>query len=156
MRKKSALKQLAILWSKFLTLLIQAGGFVSYIDQDITGENFPLQDDDLKFKPVKIISIKEYSKSLGGRWPSTDEVKSYLAELGYRPATLAELLLWWLDYLATTYDFCLIVALGSIWHGSAPCIRGAGRSRGLDIKLIEVGWPADYEFAAVELEKKAA
>lgn len=153
MKKQSISKKLAVLWSKFLAVHIQMGGFVSYIDENITGENFPLQDEDLEFGPVEIISIREYLKSLGRRALSTNEVLAYLAKLGYRPATLLELLLWWLANLAKHAN-CLIVALGSVWRGNAPYVDGNDGYRYLYLRSIEYDWREYDEFAAVR--KRAA
>lgn len=85
MKKMSGAKKFMILWSKLLAVLIQAGGFVSYINQNITGENFPLQDEDLEFKPVEIVSIKKRLAELGRQWLPTSEVLVSRRPAAYGP-----------------------------------------------------------------------
>jgi len=141
-------------WSQFLAALVKMCGFVSYTNPDITGENFPYRDGDLAPQPVEIISIKDRLKELGRSWLKTEEVKAYIAELGFRPATLLELLFWWLQNPAKRSDcLCLMVALGSTWRGSVPFVDRYGSNRRLCLYLLETiwSWSEGYGFAAVRL-----
>lgn len=137
-------------WSQFLAALIRVCQFVPYVNPDITGENFPLCDGDLAPKSVEIISIEEYLQKLGKSLLSTLEVKAYLDVLGYRPATLVELLFWWLQNPAK-WSNCLVVALGSAWCGNVPYVYGDGSFRKLNLYSTENVWNEVYEFAAVRI-----
>ena len=135
-------------WSKFLELLIRAGNFVSYANPDINGKNFPYQPGDLDFKKVEVVSIKERLKTLDRDRLSTQEVMDFLAVAGYRPATLFELLWWWIQNLQLQND-CLVVALGSVWDGDVPFVDGHGADRELYLNTVEGDWDGCYGFAAV-------
>jgi hypothetical protein len=68
-------------------------------------------------------------------------------EIGYRPATLAEVLA-----LRVAKQFP-IVALGSVWQfpggRRVPCLDWDGSERSLDLGWFESGWRVIYRFAAV-------
>jgi len=135
-------------WDILLDMLIQLGQFVSYVNSNINGTNFPYQPGDLDFKEVFNISIKKKLRELGRDWLSTQEVKDFLAEQGYRPATLVELLWWWLQNPAK-HKNCLVVALGSIWDDRVPCVSGDDADRGLGLYSVQLHWDEGYVFAAV-------
>ena len=136
------------LWSKFLAALIQACQFVSYVNPNITGENFSYRDGDLSLKSVEVISIKEHLRKLNRSWLRTDEVVVYLKSLGYRPATIVELLFWWLQH-PENWTNCLVVALGSVWDGRVPFVGGRGSCRGLYLSYAALDWYEGFGFAAV-------
>lgn len=132
-------------WSAIFIALVRACRF-TYMNPAITAENFPCGD--VKPGQVVVISIKARLAELGRQWLSTKEVMAYLAELGYRPATLLELLFWWLAN-PTKQANCLAVALGQVWRGLAPCVCGNGGSRDLSLDSVLVDWNEYCEFAAV-------
>lgn len=135
-------------WDKFLEMMISACGFVSYRNPDVNGKNFPYQDGDLEPKRVETLSIKQKLCELGKSNMSTQEVRDYIDSMGYRSATLVELLWWWLKNPAKHAD-CLVFALGSVWRGLVPCVRGHGGGRGLYLLSSERDWRRLCSFAVV-------
>ena len=135
-------------WNKFLAMMISAGQFVSGVNPNIMGDNFPYQAGDLESKLVEVISIKQRIRDLGVSWLTTQQVIDYLDSLGYRPATLIELLWWWIKNPSKWND-CLVVALGSVWDGGVPCVGGDGAYRDLYLDSVERGWGEGCEFAVV-------
>lgn len=135
-------------WSKFFITMIQAGQFVSGVNPNITGANFPFRDGDDEPQQVEVVSIKQRIRDLGVSLLTTQQVIDYLDALGYRPATIVELMWWWVKNPSKLSD-CFVVALGSVWNDSVPCIRGYGAYRILRLDMVEDGWRIDFEFAAV-------
>ncbi len=131
-------------WEKLLAALVRACGF-TYVNPSVNGENFPCNTEPGQ---VEIVSIKARLAELGRSWLSTADVKDYLDMMGYRPATLVELLLWWLANPAR-HASCFVVALGQLWRGDAPYVGGNGDYRYLDLGSIEDGWDGRCGFAAV-------
>ena len=135
-------------WDKFLETMISACGFVSFRNSDVNGKNFPYQDGDLEPKQVETFSIKQKLRELGRSMMSTQEVKDYIDFMGYRSATLVELLWWWLKNPAKHTD-CLVFALGSVWRGLVPYVLGSGGHRGLSLRSTEDDWSERCSFAVV-------
>jgi len=129
-----------VAWNLVLNWIIGACRFVTYMHPDITAEHFPLQLRDLTIKEVIDVAIP--------RSMSTPDVLKFLDEKGLRPATLVELLWWWLTNPAKQSN-CLVVALGSVWDGRAPCVCGGGVDRYLDLLALALDWSANCTFAAV-------
>jgi hypothetical protein len=142
-------------WNKFLKLLIQAGNFSMGVDPFINSLNFFCQSGDFDFREVKVISIKERLKlELSGvERLVTREVVEYLDELGYRPATLFELLWWWLMNPQKRKN-SVVVALGSENEDLFPRVIGEGGEvigavgPKLDYTEGRFGWDTE-SFAAV-------
>lgn len=135
-------------WERVIAMMIRVCEFVSYINPNITGANFPYQTGDLDPKQVEVISIKQRIRDLGVGYLTTQQVLDYLNSLGYRPARLMELLWWWIMN-PTKRANCLVVALGSVWRGLVPCVGGDGSYRGLGLDSVESDWPGRCAFAAV-------
>lgn len=121
--------------------IIAACRFTAYTNPNITAENFPFVVGDLDIKEVQNVAIP---------WPmSTKEVRYHLDSLGLRPATLVEVLWWWLTHPEVQSD-CLVVALGSDWNSRAPCVKGNGDDRQLSLSTVGyVIWSTRWTFAAV-------
>lgn len=135
-------------WNQFLSMMISAGQFVSGVNPNITGDNFPFQAGDLQPKQVEVVSIKQRIRELGVGWLTTQQVKDYIDSLGYRPATLVELLWWWTKNPSKWND-CLVVALGSVWGGHVPFVRGYGAHRSLSLDSVGFDWYEGCGFAVV-------
>ena len=135
-------------WDKFLAMMISTCGFVSYINENIIGKNFPYQDGDLEPKQVETLSIKQKLRELGRSAMTTQEVKDFIDFSGYRSATLVELLWWWLKN-PMEHANCLVFALGSVWRGLVHYVYGNGDRRGLGLNSTEFGWSGDCSFAVV-------
>ena len=127
---------------KALTLsqLIKANKF-TYVNKDIITKNFPPQG---KIEEVELIDFK---KAL-----TTDEAIKLLAEQGFRPATIYELLTWsqknW-----NGKDW--IVALGSVWRSAdgdryVVCLGSDASGRDLSLRWVEDDWDVFCRFAAVK------
>ena len=138
--RRAAAPVVQIAWSLVLPWIIAAGRFEN-INSNITAERFPLQPNDLKIKKVHIVKLRRVSSAVDAR--------KLLDEQGLRPATLLELLWWWLTNPDRQAD-CLVVALGQVWEGVVPYVHGAGASRELDLCRVADGWTEIYAFAAVE------
>lgn len=137
---KVAAPMMQVAWNIMLTWIIAACRFVSYVDPDITAEHFPLQPSDLTIKEVVTIAIE--------RAMSTEAVLALLDSMGLRSATLVELLWWWLTN-PDKQSNCLVVALGSVWAGQAPCVGSSGDYRELLLRSLAGDWRARCAFAAV-------
>lgn len=137
-------EQAASWWATIFTALIRACGF-TWQNQNVTAENFPNSGEPGQ---VEVVSIKARLAELGRQWLSTVEVKVYLDSLGLRPATLLELILWWLANPAKHAN-CLVVALGQVWQSYVPSVYGDGGFRYLNLYTVRDGWSEVFEFAAV-------
>lgn len=137
---KVAAPMVQVAWSVCLAWIIAACKFVSYVHPDITAEHFPPQPGDLIIKEVIDVAIP--------RSMSTPEVLKFLDEKSLRPATLVELLWWWITNPQKQSN-CLVVALGSVWHGSVPYVYGSGDGRGLGLYSVGLDWDTYCAFAAV-------
>ena len=135
-------------WDKFLEMMISACGFVSFRNSDINSKNFPYDGGDLDQKHVETLSIKQKLRELGKSVMSTQEVKDYIDSMGYRSATLVELLWLWLKNPAKHTD-CLVFALGSVWRALVPYVLGDGGRRELDLLSAENDWDEHCLFAVV-------
>lgn len=142
MKKKEAIKSNHLTNMKALTLsqLIKANKF-TYVNKDIITKNFPPQG---KIEEVELI---DFNKAL-----TTDEAIKLLAEQGFRPATIYELLTWSQKNWNET-DW--IVALGSVWRGAdggrrVACLDGDASGRGLSLRWVEGDWGGVCRFAAVK------
>lgn len=142
-----AVPMVQVAWQAILPWIIAACRFTSFVNQDITAEHFPLQPGDLVVKVVETLGIP--------RVMSDAEVRKHIDDAGYRPATLVELLWWWLTHPAEQVN-CLVVALGSGWDGLVPYVYGGGGSRSLSLLAVAGGFRADCSFAVVRqsLHKK--
>ncbi len=140
-------------WITMLAAFVKVCGF-TWMNQNVNGENFHFPCTNVEPGQVEIVSIKTRLMELGRQWLTTAEVLAYLAELGYRPTGLLELLLWWLANPAKHAD-CLVVALGQLWRGSAPYVRGYGSRRRLVLGSSVRGWDARCGFVAVRKSKAA-
>ncbi len=129
-----------VAWNTMLVWIIAACQFVNGVHSDITAEHFPLRPGDLTLKEVIAVTIPHSM--------STPEVLKLLDGQGLRPATLVELLWWWLTHPAEQAN-CLVVALGSVWAGQSPCVDGDGGYRRLHLPSLAVDWGSLYAFAAV-------
>lgn len=128
-----------VAWSRVLPWIIKVCLFGCYVNPDITAEHFPLQLDDLKIKEIKIVKP--------GRCMSTTEVLKFLDDQGLRPATLLELLFWWLTN-PDARGGCLVVALGQIWNSLVPCVDGDVGYRELRLFSVSGIWFETSLFAA--------
>ena len=122
-----------------LKSLIKKNKF-DWVNPNITSENFPPQG---KIEEVELIDFK---KAL-----TTNEVIKLLAEQGFRPATIYELLTWsqknW-----NGKDW--IVALGSVWQSAGgyrrvACLFRDASERYLSLYWVEDDWRGFCRFAAV-------
>ena len=112
-----------------------------YVNEDITEDNFPFQENDSKPKEYKIFHFNKLIES--------EKVIAEMKKEGYEPATLRDLLNWkdWNEK-----DF--VVALGSVWQDRdgyriVPYLRRYGSERVLDLSWLEYDWSGIYRFAAV-------
>lgn len=137
---KAATPIIQVAWSLVLPWIIAACKFASYVNGDITAANFPYQPGDLTISDVVIVKIE--------RTMSTPDVLKLLDDKGLRPARLMELLWWWLTHPAEQSN-CLVVALGSVWHGFVPYVIGGGGSRELNLDTVGYDWDTRCAFAAV-------
>lgn len=133
-------KVVQVAWNIILPWIIAACQLVDGVDQDITAERFPLQPDDLTIKNVINVAIPHSMSSF--------EVVRYLNTEGLRPATLVELLWWWLTN-PTKQEDCLVVALGSAWGGRVPYIIGDVVDHKLCLSGLTGEWERNHTFAAV-------
>lgn len=141
----------------------------------LNGKNFPYRHGDLESKEVKLISIRcEFERvaptRIGSDGLYEHEVRAYLAREGFRPATLVELLLWWIANYAGVIradvdSSVTLVALGSESHGGGyPCVHFHVFDnkpfmpkvfRQFFISKPASGmWPEDRKFAAVKINDK--
>ena len=127
-------------WHLVLTWIIGVCRFVTYVDPNITADNFPFQLGDLTIKEVIKVAIPVAM--------STQDVLKFLDNRGLRPATLVELLWWWLTHPAEQSN-CMVVALGSVWDGNAPFVGGDGAHRCLALGTVALDCSAPCAFAAV-------
>jgi|AntRauTorcE11897_2_1112592.scaffolds.fasta_scaffold16261_3 hypothetical protein len=125
-----------------------ANGNYNWQNSDITEKHFPLPAE-LIGKKVEISTKLYYcSKNISS--------KNAIAEMdkdGYRPATLAELLV-----LGETNPELQrqapIIALGSVWQSASgsryvPCLSVVDGRRGLRLSWFGGDWSASYSFLAV-------
>jgi hypothetical protein len=120
-----------------LPVLIAKHNF-DYVDSSITAENFPPQPISLEFKVFDF-----------GREISAEDVIKEMAEAGYRPANIYELLSWD-DWNGKDW----VVGLVSSWRDSdgnrcVPGLGGWGGRRRLLLYWIEDGWGGHCRFLAV-------
>lgn len=121
-----------------------------YLSASITTDHFPL----LKTGMAKVtINLLTFNPHPGDRdfWISSENALRKMTKLGFRPATLAELLT-----LGTTYPETLkmkIVALGSIWNDALDRpnvpVSGGMKQVFLGLDFYDNGWNAECRFAAV-------
>ena len=135
-----------VAWSTLFTWLVGLGRF-TYVNLAITAENFPCQPGD--FVATMDVVIVKITKVM-----STKAVLALLDEQGLRPATLVELLWWWITHPKEQSN-CLVVALGSVWGSFVPYVYGSGDDRKLILSLVERVWDEDYAFAGVRKSKAA-
>lgn len=140
-----AASAISVVWSAVLGWVIGACRF-TYVNPNITAENFPPQPGDFTVKEVEVVNF--------GRNVSTEEARKLLDERGLRPATLMELLWWWLMHPEKHSD-CLVVALGSLWTGHVPYVSGGGSLRRLFLGPVANDWDAFFSFAGVRKDDKA-
>jgi len=137
---KVAVPIVNVAYQAVLTWVIAVCRFVSYVDPNITAANFQLQLGDLTLKEVIVVAI---DKAM-----STADVLQHLDNQGLRPATLLELLYWWLTN-PNKHANCLVVALGQVWRGGVPYVYGRGVCRELSLCAVASGWGQVCSFAAV-------
>ena len=120
-------------------------GKYDHVNSDINAKHFPIAKhgrEDVAIEPVHF-----------NRGISSDNALRELDKMGFRPATLPELLAFGEKYPDVQRRFP-IVALGSVWRSldggrCVPYLWGVSHGRGLDLGWFEGGWDAGYRFAAV-------
>ncbi len=133
-----------LVWTTVFSWILALCRF-TFVNHNITAENFPLQKDDLMVKEVFDIAIP--------RSMTTKEVLAFLDEQGYRAATFVELLYWWLAN-PDKQLVCMVVALGYSVYNAVPYIEGCtAKKRHINLmQLHERGiapWGTTFRFAAV-------
>lgn len=126
----------ADIWEMFFTIMISACRFSTLpmkrilgleyaprtIHPDIVSKNFPYQENDLEPpKKVETVSLTQRMAAHDTLSLTKHEALQYLEELHYRPATLMEMLWWWIKS-PPQEGAGIIIALGSIWNNQAPYI----------------------------------
>lgn len=135
-----------VIWDVVLKWIIAACRFVSDVNKNITGENFPFTPGDLDFKEITIVSIKEEM--------DTEHVLEFLDKMGLQPARLVSLLWWWLAHHPAERSHHVVFALGSVWQDTVPFINGIDRALCL-CPVKHRYWQPYQDFAAVPKAKAA-
>ena len=126
-----------------LAQMIEAGKYY-WVNDDITAEHFPVKGES---KQVEITLLHF------DRYISSDEAVKEIDKMGYRPATLPELLALGASQPELQRQFP-IVALGSVWQGRygdryVPYLWDDGSGRYLDLDWFDDGWNPGDRFAVV-------
>lgn len=138
---------LTVDYSKNLKEMIAAGKY-DRTNSDITEKHFPLPTE-LNGKKVESSSkLFHFNRSI-----SSKDAISEMDKVGYRPATLAELLALGESQPDLQRQFP-IIALGSVWHHASgrrvvPGLDVDGIGRKLDLYWFDGDWGAHYRFLAV-------
>ena len=118
---------------------------LDWVGSDVTDDNFP--DNGERGK----VEILQFNKSL-----STEEVLEKMKKMGYRPATLHEMLSWAKEWNRKD----AIVALGSIWQTPngfrrVGCLYNHDSQRELGLCCLDRVWDDHYPFAVVRKSLKS-
>ena len=124
--------------------MIAAGKYDS-VNSDINTEHFPIAKHGREDIAIELVHID--------RNISSDDALREMDKMGFRPATLPELLAFGEKYPDVQCQFP-IVALGSVWrnlHGyrRVPVLWSDSRERFLLLIWFGYDWGAHYRFAAV-------
>lgn len=164
-------------WEQILAFFVRLCNFDENVPHNglhrLNGRNFPFQLGVLDSKPVELISIWEEFKRVaptraGSDGLYEDEVRAYLARIGFRPATIVELLQWWVancsgNHVSKHEEEMNVVALGTKSRdGGYPMVHrhvfsGVGNPprvfRHFFISNPAGGiWFVDRRFAAVKID----
>lgn len=130
-------------YSKTLDEMI-AAGLYDWKNDNINAKNFPVDGKGTSAVNVELIHFNRTIES--------NEALNELDKMGYRPATLPELLAFGAKYPDKQREFP-IIALGSVWRRldfrCVACLVCGGGRRGLRLRWLLNGWRADDRFAAV-------
>jgi len=131
-------------YDRRLERMIEDGKY-DWNNSDINAKNFPIEGKGTAEVDIELVHFNRVMES--------DDVLKELDKMGFRPATLPELLAFGAKYLDKQREFP-IVALGSAWRclfgyrGVAYLGRG-GSGRYLYLRWLEGWWYAYCRFAAV-------
>ncbi len=121
-----------------------AAGRYDWKNDDITTKRFPVKGEGKKEVEITVVHFNRVIES--------DEAIKEMDALGYRPATIEELLGFGKEHPDLQRSFP-IIALGSVGevrgHRGVPYLRGRGSRRNLDLRWFDHGWSADCRFAFV-------
>jgi len=138
---------LTIDYNQSLKRMIALGRY-DYKNIDIIEKNFPLPIE-LKNKKVTVSGkLFYFEKSISG-----EDAISEMEKVGYRPATLVELLALGVKYPEMQRQFP-IIALGSIWRSAnncrySPYLYVSGRDRELNFDWFGASWSGFCRFLAI-------
>lgn len=122
-----------------------AAGKYDYANPDINAKHFPVAKHGKEDVAVELV---HFDRNI-----SSDEAIPELDKMGFRPATLPELLAFGEKYPDVQRRFP-VVALGSVWlrlsgRRNVACLWGDSTERGLTLSWFEGDWLARYRFASV-------
>lgn len=137
--------KLTVDYCQSLQQMIVSGNY-GWTNSDITENNFPLPTEFLDKKITVSTKLFHFNRDI-----SSEDVIFEMEKVGYRPATLPELLALGKTYPELQKDF-RIVALGSIWD--AYGLRGvpildSGRERWLNLGWFGNGWVNRHRFFGI-------
>jgi hypothetical protein len=134
-------------YSRGVGELIKEVGF-DEVDRNVNAANFPAQGGAAAEVTFDLVTL--------GRAATGEQAREALKKLGYRPATVAELLVFASEYSSEVINRNSIVALGSSWKpkGGAtwiPYVEGKSltRTRHLKLQDIRVTWVDVTSFLVV-------
>jgi hypothetical protein len=134
-------------YSRTVQEMIKAGNY-DWTNSNITEKHFPLPTE-LKGKKVEVSSkLFHFNRPIGSK-----DAISEMDKAGYRPATLAELLVLGEAHPELQKEFP-IVALGSVWRDVSddrrvPVLGFGGYERRLGLRWFGLGWNDSYRFLGV-------
>jgi hypothetical protein len=127
---------------------LRTGGF-EWSNSDITDDNFPATAKEVTEVEICLIHFDQDI--------ATDEVLSVLEMNGLRPAEIIELLSIGRQYPLLQTE-CTLVALGSVWQGSAaksyvPYLGCSSKRRGVGLFATRKKWLAEEFYALAAVRK---
>ncbi|MBI2099750.1 MAG: hypothetical protein HYT48_00210 [Candidatus Vogelbacteria bacterium] len=126
-------------------------GHYDWTNPDINQKNFPGEKRESRETDVALF---HFDRSIG-----SDEVEREMDKVGYRPATLPELLGLGVSQ-PELQRFFPIIALGSVGvvfgRRGVAYLDGGGAERDLRLDYRDVGWLADCRFAGVRKQVSAS
>ena len=138
-----AISKMVVNYSCSIAELVKAGKF-DWVNDDINDQNFSSTE----------IGERELDTAMFyfGRNMSSQAVGAEMDKVGYRPATMKELLAYGIKNPDEQRKYP-IVALGSVaelrGHRRVGCLCSDGSKRGADLDDYVCGWLADCRFLAV-------
>ncbi len=134
--------------TKSLAEMVSAGKY-NWVNNDITQDHFPISGQDQK--EVEVI-LFHFNRAI-----SSEDAISEMGKVGFRPATIEELLALGVSQPELQKQFP-IVALGSVWqhpsgHHYVPFLGWAVVGRSLDLFWFDYGWCKNLGYRFVVLRK---